>query len=393
MFIPYHTDAPLYHRPIGTILLIVVNFVTFGLTQGGAADEGWLLRYGEGLHPEEWILSAFLHFGWMHLLGNMIFLWAFGLIVEGKIGTWRFLGLYLVLCVINGLIIQMMMLGRWWDAESLSPGAGGASGVIFGLMGIALVWAPANNFEVIWIARGFLRASVWQGEGSVLSLSLLYLGMNLVFAALDRFRMGSELLHLQGAVSGAGAGLLFLNRKWVDCEGWDIFSWWRKTKGRETMEQAARKRKGNANSEKIMASRLKDKNEDVLKKLRQLIQQEQFLAAYHEWEELFRRQAGPPELDLTLTRKLIDGLMKDAQWQPAVRLTEEGYLSRLKKETSRIRVRLAYVLVKELHRPRAALKHLDLVDQKKLTPEEISLMARVRAAADKEIEDGTMELA
>jgi len=89
MLIPLNTDAPLYHYPFGTIGLIVANLGCFALTGFGtdsAALEPWALQYGEGLSPVQWFSSAFAHAGVMHILGNMFFLWGFGLVVEGKLG-------------------------------------------------------------------------------------------------------------------------------------------------------------------------------------------------------------------------------------------------------------------------------------------------------------------
>src|SRR5262245_59010393 len=105
MIIPYSTDAPIYYFPWMTIVLIVVNFITFGLTMMGLHNDGWLLQYGNGLHPVEWLAYNFLHFGPFHLLGNMFFLWAFGIVVEGKLGWWKFLLVYLGIGIVGGFLI------------------------------------------------------------------------------------------------------------------------------------------------------------------------------------------------------------------------------------------------------------------------------------------------
>ncbi len=55
----------------------------------------WGLTHGEGLHPVQWVTNNFLHGRIFHLVGNMIFLWGFGLVVEGKLGWWRFLLVYM----------------------------------------------------------------------------------------------------------------------------------------------------------------------------------------------------------------------------------------------------------------------------------------------------------
>jgi len=61
MIIPYNTDAPVYHFPVGTLGLIAFNSLIFFLTGFGsdASIEKWGLEYGNGLHPVEWVTSIF----------------------------------------------------------------------------------------------------------------------------------------------------------------------------------------------------------------------------------------------------------------------------------------------------------------------------------------------
>ena len=103
--------APIYHFPFATIGLIVVNAAAFGTTIAHEHPEEWMLAFGQGLHPVQWITSAFLHADIMHLVGNMIFLWAFGLVIEGKLGWWRFLIVYLGLAAFESAVVQLCMLG------------------------------------------------------------------------------------------------------------------------------------------------------------------------------------------------------------------------------------------------------------------------------------------
>ena len=89
-FLPYNTDAPIYHFPLVTITMIVINVAAFVLTvMYPEAAIAYCLDHGNGLHPIQWITSSFMHAGIIHLVGNMLALWTFGLIVEGKIGWWR----------------------------------------------------------------------------------------------------------------------------------------------------------------------------------------------------------------------------------------------------------------------------------------------------------------
>ena len=121
MLLPIGTDAPVYHFPWMTIVLIVGNVFSFVLTGSGSRTDGWLLQFGNGLHPVEWLAWNFLHFGFMHLLGNMFFLWAFGLVVEGKIGWWKYLLVYLGVGIVGGFVVQLIMLGT--DVPKLPDGA------------------------------------------------------------------------------------------------------------------------------------------------------------------------------------------------------------------------------------------------------------------------------
>lgn len=289
MILPYSTDAPIYYFPWMTIVLIVVNCCTFALTGMGLYSDGWLLQYGNGLHPVEWLAYNFLHFGPVHLLGNMFFLWAFGIVVEGKLGWWKFLAIYLGVGIVGGLVIQVAMLGyqirlddfaavsdpppgaAWWEPASalaqeagiddplmgddeamladddgeamaddeltpeeieqirefqlatLRPGAGGASLVVFALLGIVLVWAPKNEVTCFFLIG--VRAGTFELE------YLYFCGLKIVSEVIGTvfgvrgFEVTSEVAHLLGAFLGFGAGALFLKQNWVDCENWDLFAY------------------------------------------------------------------------------------------------------------------------------------------------------------------------
>ncbi len=285
MIIPYSTDAPIYYFPWMTIALIVVNTLTFMLTGMGAHNHGWILTFGRGLHPLEWVAYNFLHFGPGHLIGNMFFLWAFGIVVEGKLGWLKFLGVYLGIGIFGGFVIQAAMLGYipddalvqhesnppaawlWHDNSLLAQdapggkepeipdmgddglvlpkldpnaadpaiavgkddpaieadhvGAGGASLIIYGLMAIVLVWAPRNEIHCLWL--GF-RSGVFEFE--YLYFCGFYIVTEILCAVFSSrgFVASSEVGHAVGAISGFALGVLFVKQHWVDCENWDLFS-------------------------------------------------------------------------------------------------------------------------------------------------------------------------
>ncbi|MBL9123589.1 MAG: rhomboid family intramembrane serine protease [Planctomycetaceae bacterium] len=215
MIFPWRTDAPVYHFPFATIGLIVVNWLVFACAFQEAADlEPYILHYGQGLQPIQWVTSNFIHGDLLHLLGNMLFLWTFGLIVEGKLGWWRFLLLYLGIGIGECAFEQSVTLGL---AEG---GSFGASSVVFGLMAIALVWAPKNDVTCL-VFIGF-RPFNW--DAPVLVFAMLYIGLQVALAALAGTEISSALLHLFGIAIGLAVGVGLLKLGWVDCEGWDLFN-------------------------------------------------------------------------------------------------------------------------------------------------------------------------
>ena len=214
IIIPWNTDAALYHPPIVTVGLIAVNVAAFGLILADpAAALPGLLVFGDGLHPVQWVTNVFMHGGILHLVGNMFFLWGFGLIVEGKIGWWRFLLLYLALGAIESAISQVAML----DGEGAVLGA---SGAIFGLMAVALVWAPRNELSCL----GFFGFRPYHFDVSVLGYVTFSVIVELALACWGEFEMSSQMLHLAGAVPGFAIGAAMVKWDFVDCEHWDVFA-------------------------------------------------------------------------------------------------------------------------------------------------------------------------
>jgi len=383
MFVPIGTDAPLYYRPVATIGLIVANFAAFAATRGGYAPDGWLLRFGEGIHPLEWIASAFLHFGIWHLLGNMLFLWTFGLIVEGKLGWWRFLLLYLGMTAVESAVSQVLMLGYSGPAS----GAGGASGVIFGLMAIALLWAPKNCIDVafFWSPFGLVAARFGTLEVTVLTFSLLYIGMNVVFGSLRGFEIGSEVLHLLGAVIGAVAGAVLLRLRWVDCENWDLMTL---VKSGSFSGPALPPPRKPTSDHPPPINRTSPRQR--LRRVCDAIDRGQFLAASADYQAL-KAEAAELQLDEPRLRRLIAGLQADSDWVTVTPLLQE-YIDLFPRKDAHARMVLAGILVKQEQRPRAALKILDGLAPERIPADQQAYVESVRAAAEAQIAAGILEL-
>jgi membrane associated rhomboid family serine protease len=84
----------------------------------------------------------FLHGGWSHIIGNMLFLWAFGKSLEDAMGHVKFLLFYLACGVLSGMVHSAVNFG------SLVPTVG-ASGAIAGVMGAYLVTFPRANIKTL----------------------------------------------------------------------------------------------------------------------------------------------------------------------------------------------------------------------------------------------------
>ena len=107
-----------------------------------------LVVFAHGFRPAEpsvpaLATSMFLHGGFMHLAGNMLFLWIYGDNVEHRLGRWRYLAAYLGTGVLATLSHAAL------DLDSAVPVVG-ASGAVSGVLGFYFIWFPRNRVR-LWI--------------------------------------------------------------------------------------------------------------------------------------------------------------------------------------------------------------------------------------------------
>ena len=145
-----------------TVILVAINVVVFLLLslKGMTEDGMFLLQHGAMYVPyitEKWeyyriFTSMFLHFGFDHLLNNMVVLAAVGWNLEYELGGLKFLILYLL----SGL--GGNVLSAWWDIRMGEYAiSAGASGAIFGVIGALLYVAIRNKGRIGDISgRGIL---------------------------------------------------------------------------------------------------------------------------------------------------------------------------------------------------------------------------------------------
>jgi rhomboid family protein len=155
--IPLRDANPTRRRPIVTYAIIVLCclafglelwiqasageraldrfFLTYGLVPGDATGDAGTGVDGLGRTLPALFTHLFLHGGWLHLGGNMLYLWIFGNNIEDRFGRLRFLGFYLI----GGLIAAFSQV--WIDPGSTIPLIG-ASGAIAAVLGAYLVLFP-----------------------------------------------------------------------------------------------------------------------------------------------------------------------------------------------------------------------------------------------------------
>jgi membrane associated rhomboid family serine protease len=144
--IPLRDIIPSRTTPVVTISLIVVNILVFlyELSLGPAVD-AFTMRWGLVPAAFSWVTvftSMFLHGGFLHVAGNMLYLWIFGDNVEDRMGHARFLVFYL-LCGVAAALAQTIMA-----PDSTVPMVG-ASGAIAGVMGAYFVLYPRSRIVTL----------------------------------------------------------------------------------------------------------------------------------------------------------------------------------------------------------------------------------------------------
>jgi membrane associated rhomboid family serine protease len=381
MFFPYATDAPVYYWPFATVGLIIANVAVFVAMACGVITEfdSWVLSYGDGLHPIQWVLSLFTHGGIEHLLGNMLFLWVFGLVIEGKLGWWKFIGCFLAIGILECVVEQMIMLG----AEEPGPGSIGASAAIFGLVAMAAIWAPMNEITFFWIF-GFRTGTFDIG---IAVLAILYMGFEILMICLFGTDAGSSWLHLAGFAFGLPIAILLLKGKLVDCENWDIFSYYGDEFGNDKKEPAPAAILAKVDDQQ------KKKDQQMLtaakEQFRLYVQQGNVAAGFKLLEKM-KNVGGGLKLDRQELITVVQSLHTAQRWADSAPLMAE-YIARFPGQADAMRIKLAQICIVELQRPAKALELLSWVDVKSLAEKQASLH-RIRAKAKQMQLQGVVEL-
>jgi len=233
---PIRDDNPHFTTPYATYGLIAVNALVWALVQGFGAEpalsssvcqlglvpadllhtapagtsfpltpDSVCTLSGDGSSWHTVITSMFMHGGWMHLIGNMWFLWIFGNNVEDAMGHFRFVLFYL-LCGISAAALQTA-----FDPHSVIPMVG-ASGAIGGVMGAYVLMYPRVHVH-LFVFLGFYATTFAVPAYFMLGYWFL---VQLVSGSVAIGAQGGGVAfwaHVGGFVAGALLSLVFRNRE------------------------------------------------------------------------------------------------------------------------------------------------------------------------------------
>jgi len=218
--IPLRDVIPSRTTPYITVTIIVLNAIAwlFELELPREVLPAFLQVYGvvpADFQASTLVTSMFLHGSWMHVIGNMWYLWIFGDNVEDRVGHGRFIVFYL-LCGMAAAFGQILM-----DPTSTLPTIG-ASGAIAGVMGAYFVLYPQSRvltlipliifWEIVELPAimllGFWFLMQLFSAGAIAVTSSSHGGGGIAFAA-----------HVAGFVSGVVGVFVFRKRRQPDV-------WW-----------------------------------------------------------------------------------------------------------------------------------------------------------------------
>jgi membrane associated rhomboid family serine protease len=194
------------HVPVLTGLIILVNVIVFALELEGG--DAFVTRWSvvpadivAGRHWPTLLTAMFMHGSWSHIVGNMVFLWAFAPEIEDAMGPWRFGAFYLL----GGLAATLAQVAA-------SPGSTvpnlGASGAIAAVMGAFLVTYPRDRIRAALIIFVFVRITFIP---AALLIGFWFLTQLLSVGAVATTETGgvAYVAHVGGLVVGALTGRWF----------------------------------------------------------------------------------------------------------------------------------------------------------------------------------------
>ena len=206
LLLPYKVDVQSSRKPFANYLVMIAMIAVFVLQKSYPEERtepfvlaGWSAR---GLLGYMW-----LHVGYGHIIGNLIFIWVFGNAVCAKIGNALYLPVYIAAGLLGG-IVHLMFDSRM---------AIGASGAIFGIIGTYLFLYPYNSIKCFfWFlayVRRFSIAGFW--------IILLWVALNVLGAVTGYTGGAAYFAHIGGFGGGIILALILLKSKLVARDSMD----------------------------------------------------------------------------------------------------------------------------------------------------------------------------
>ena len=381
--VPTGTDAPIYHLPIVTGFIVLVSVVCFALQLSMPEQmEVFYLHHGS-INPLTWITHSFVHEGFGHIIGNMIFLIVSGLIIEGRCGPLKFLGLYMAIAIVSGGMQQLAMF-PFGNGEEYSIGA---NGCVYGLFAVAMLWMPETKVN-IFVAGIFFLYPIWRTfTTSVMNVVFVMISIQFLIVWFTFFAVSSAMLQLLGAIPGFAVGYLMLVRQWVDCEGHDLL-----TQNFNYKPKLTKAKKEQLRQEK---ERRKQHRKDAISEARQKIAEHvengRYELAISRLESMRRKLQGKANFTAAEMYKIVRAYDEDPAKRKHSKYLLDRYLSEQPNAPAVLVLASARQYLVHLEAPRKALAILKEIDVRQVSEQEKKLMSRLMAVAKKKIRDGVIE--
>jgi membrane associated rhomboid family serine protease len=209
---PLRDDQPLHSVSFATYAIIALNVLVFfyQLQLDEMSLNYFINHWGltptfRSFHLANIFTSMFIHGGWMHIIGNMLFLWCFGRSLEDAMGSGKFLFFYLL----SGVAAALLQSFLTWGSHAPMVGA---SGAIAGVMGAYMIKFPRAHIQTLVVIFVFITrveipavlmlgywfiVQLFSGAGSI-GYSHLSRGGTAFFAHIGGFLAGMILVSIIG---------------------------------------------------------------------------------------------------------------------------------------------------------------------------------------------------
>jgi membrane associated rhomboid family serine protease len=381
--IPTAIDAPCYHLPLATLGMILLNCIVLALQFMFPEVADYFVLQHQVFNPITWFSSCCMHGGIGHLVGNMLLLAICGWVIEGKVGWWKFILIYFAIGVSANAFEHITMF--WFSSGSSL----GASGVIFGMLAIILIWAPENEMTLFYFVMLFFFPYYGTFQVSVMGFCFFMIAMEFLTVWFSFFELSSALLHMIGVMPGALIGYFMVRNRWVDCEGYDLMSIQAGKKGQRVITTAEEhKIKEERKRARVAAM---EQQRSGLERVADYIAKGHFEVAWNRFKILHRNNNSlvMPEDQYVA---IINGLTPQPSKAKIAREVMESYLENFAALRIPITLKLARHALTVEERPRLCIKILRQIEGETLQPKQLKLAKAMISKAKKAMADGAIDL-